>query len=175
MTEQRINSELTDGERKALAFHHLRATMAKKAVLDAAREGYKTARKQAKADGMVLADLDFMIRCSEIEDEGIVTDEIKRKTEIASWFNLPVLFQPDLFADRMDAQERITGEGEIAGLAGKNGESPYEKASQEDGWWLAGWRKGQDAMLKDFASAMEKKGNPIGDGDPFPETTGTIN
>lgn len=151
------NSELTPAEMKALHFHHLRAVMAQKEVLDAARTEYKRLRKVAKSDGIVMADLDFMMRCAELEDVSIVPEELKRRAEIASWYALPVNYQPDMFSDRTPMDDRAFEEGKAAGLAGKNPEPPYDAASKAGQRWLEGWHEGQRIMREDLQSAMEKR------------------
>ncbi|MCM0752011.1 hypothetical protein DEA98_14165 [Brucella pseudogrignonensis] len=66
-------------------------------------------------------------------------------------------FQSDLLRDRAPAIERIEGEGELAGLAGKDADSGYDKGSDEDTAWLRGWDKGQKFMRDNLQAAMENK------------------
>ncbi|MEJ8571272.1 hypothetical protein [Microbaculum marinum] len=150
-------TELTAEERKSLHFHHYRRIAAKKDELDAIREEYKTLRKEAKADGLILADVDFMLKCAEIQDDSIVTDELRRRTEIAAWFALPVQYQADLFTGFSDAHDRIEKEGEAAGLAGRNVDShDYAKGSTEAEVYERGWDRGQKTMRDDLQAALEK-------------------
>lgn len=58
--------------------------------------------------------------------------------------------------DRAPAIERIEGEGELAGLAGKDPKSPHDAGSNEDMVWLRGWDRGQAIMRDNLQSAMEK-------------------
>lgn len=172
------NSELTLAEWRALHFHHFRRIEDQKAAVKAAQAELKTLRKAAKADGCVMADLDYMARCADLEDPEIVPEEIRRRAEIASWFALPVNYQPDMFVDRAPIDDRAFEEGKAAGLRGKNPEAPYDAASKAGQEWLRGWHEGQRIMRDDLQSAMEKRnaakeGDELiqghDDGDPFAE------
>lgn len=178
MTHAGHNSDLTEGERKALFFHHLNTIQAQTAVVDKANEEKKRLRKLAKADGIILSDIDFAQKALEIEDNSILPERLRRETEIAQWLNLPVLFQPDLFEDRAPAVDRIKEDGRVAGLNGRNAESGYAEGSDEDTIWLEGWEEGQQVLRDDLESAMEKKNaakqqvedeKESSEGDPFPE------
>ena len=148
------NSALTPSELRALHFHHFRLIEDQKAEVKAAQTVLKTLRKTAKADGCVMADLDYMARCADLEDASIVPEEIRRRAEIASWFALPVNYQSDMFADRTPIDDRAYEEGRVAGLSGKNCETVYDgKVGQR---WIEGWHEGQRLMREDLQSAMEK-------------------
>jgi ribosome modulation factor len=151
------SGELTPSEWRALHFHHFRAIEAQKAIVKAAQDALKTLRKTAKADGCVMADLDYMARCAELEDPAIVPEELRRRAEIASWFALPVNYQPDMFVDRMPLDERAEEEGVAAGLAGKDPKPPYDETSSAGQRWLVGWHRGQAQMREDLQRAMEKR------------------
>src|SRR5262245_39488117 len=110
------NSELSAGEQRALMFHHFNAIEAQKALVKEAQDALKKLRKTAKADGSVMADLDYMARCAALEDPDIVPAEILRRAEIASWFALPVNYQPDMFTDRTPIEDRAFEEGKASGL-----------------------------------------------------------
>lgn len=172
------NSELTEAERKSLFFHHYQKIQAQDEIVKAAAAERKRLRKLARADGIVLSDMDFAMRCAETDDPSIVPDELRRQMEIASWFSLPVQYQPDLFVDRAPADERFEAEGYTAGMKGKDANSGHSKGSKEDKAWLKGWEKGQAEMRDALASAMEKKkaataepdqSAPSTGKDPFPE------
>ncbi|GAB4351450.1 MAG: hypothetical protein Kow0026_08530 [Oricola sp.] len=151
------NSKLTEGEQKALAFHHFRAIMAQKAKVDEQKEQYKKLRKLAKADGIVLADIDFMMRCASLDDDSIVPEELKRRMQIASWFALPVNFQLDMFATQ-DADRKPYEEGVAAGLAGGEPKPPelYEGNAGKRNKWMEGYHAGKEALEANLATAMEK-------------------
>lgn len=174
------SGELTPAEGRALMFHHFRLIEAQKVVVKAAQDDLKKLRKTAKADGLVMADLDFMARCADLEDPTIAPAELKRRAEIASWFALPVNFQPDMFTDRMPLDDRAYEEGIAAGLQGKDPVAPYDQASGTGQRWLQGWHEGQRQMRDELVTAMTKKNSANAakdelihgadhDGDPFEE------
>ncbi|WP_157632729.1 hypothetical protein [Hoeflea sp. 108] len=173
------NSELSVGEQRALMFHHFNLIEAQKGIVRSAQDALKKLKKTAKADGLVMADLDYMARCAALEDPDIVPAEILRRAEIASWFALPVNFQPDMFVDRTPLEDRAFEEGKAAGLLGKGPEAPYDAASAAGQAWLQGWHEGQRIMREDLQSAMEKRNAAKGGdeliqggeevGDPFAE------
>jgi len=174
------NSELTPAELKALKFHHFHAISSQQAKVKEQQDDYKRLRKLAKADGIILSDLDFMMKCAEAEDETIVTDRIKREAEIAKWFALPIAFQPDMFGD-LDAEpleDRAAREGEASGFRGKEPNPPYDVANTAGQAWLKGWHLGNKSRAEALASALEKvnaakDGDELiqghDDGDPFDE------
>lgn len=151
------SGDLTAGESRALMFHHFNAVEAQKTIVKEAQDALKKLRKTAKADGIVMADLDYMSRCAALDDPEIVPAEILRRAEIASWFALAVNFQPDMFEDRTPIEDRAFEEGKAAGLQGKNPDAPYDAASKTGQGWLQGWHEGQRIMRDDLLTAMEKK------------------
>lgn len=161
MTTAGHNSELSVGEQRALMFHHFNSIEAQKAKVKEAQDALKKLRKTAKADGIVMADLDYMARCAALEDPDIVPAEILRRAEIASWFALPVNFQPNMFDDRTPLEDRAFEEGKAAGLLGKSPTAPYDGTAGQN--WLQGWHEGQRIMREDLQSAMEKRNAAKGD------------
>lgn len=150
------NSQLTENERKALFFHHLRKRTGHNGQLAQINAAKKADGKLAQADGIVLGDLDYAIKAINADDKATVTDRFLAHGEVLSWLNLTPGFQSDLLRDRAPAIERIEGEGELAGLAGKDPESSYDKGSDEDQAWLRGWHRGQAIMRDNLKNAMEK-------------------
>lgn len=159
MTGHNGGDDLTPAEIKALKMHHFRAIQAQKERCEEQNAEYKRLRKLAKADTIVLSDIDFMMKCAEIEDAEIISDRLKREVEIATWFALPVQYQPDMFGDveREPAEDRAARDGAAAGFAGKNPEPPYDVASPQGQAWMKEWHAAQAQMLSDLASAMEKR------------------
>lgn len=153
------NSKLTPEEWKALKFAHYHACQAAQEAVAAAAAERSRVRKLAKADGVILSDIDFMMRCAEVDDAKIVAEQLKREVEIASWFALPVTFQADLFEEdkREPAVDRAAREGSAAGFAGKDARSPYGPGSQQDQAWMEAWHHSQKVMRDGLQSAMEKK------------------
>ncbi len=151
------SSTLSAAEARALHFHHFNAIQAQKDVVKSASDVLKKLRKTAKADGVVMADIDYMARCAALEDPEIVPAELARRAEIASWFALPVNYQVDMFTDRAPIEDRAFEEGKSK--AQRNGDPvpPYDAASAAGQAWMNGWHEGQRIMRDDLQAAMEKK------------------
>jgi ribosome modulation factor len=171
---------LTEAEREALLFHHLRHIKTAKEELEEARSEYNRLRKLAKADGFKLRNVDFAMKCWEAEDEQTIADDLREQAQIAMWFNLPLNFQGNLFdADRTPADERAFADGKRAGLQGKSCEAPRDLSQQNSQKWIAGWHEGQRMMRDDLQAAIEKanaakvdedEDGEEEDSDPFPQT-----
>jgi hypothetical protein len=158
MSEAGHNTELTPAEWKALKFDHFHKIAAQKAKVEAEQTEYKRLRKLAKADQIILSDIDFMLKCAEIEDEMILTDRIKREAEIAAWFALPIQFQSDMFDVGLEPiEDRAAREGEAAGYRGKEPTPPYDVSSTAGQAWLKRWHVGNEYRMADLATALEKK------------------
>jgi hypothetical protein len=157
MSEVGHNSELTPAERKALFMNHYLPIAAQLAKVQEAQAEYKKLRKLAKADKIALSDIDFALKCAEVDDGGILVDRLKREAEIASWFALPVDFQPDMFGDfdREPGEDRARREGRKAGATGE-GANPYDENSKEGRAWAEEWRVEQKKNADAFLSAQEK-------------------
>lgn len=147
---------LTENERKSLFFHHMRKRLAHNTDIAELNALKKADGRTAQADGIILGDLDYAIKALNADDKVTVTDRYIAHGEVLSWLNLVPGFQTDLLRDRAPAIERIQGEGELAGLAGKDALSPYDVGSNEDLAWLAGWSHGQAIMRDNLQNAMEK-------------------
>lgn len=163
------SKDLTENERKALFFHHMRKRMEHNAKIAEHNAAKKADGKLAQHDGLVLGDLDYAIKAIDADDKVTVIDRFIAHGEVLGWLNLTPGFQTDLLRDRAPAIERIEGEGELAGLAGKDPVSPHEKGSDEDAAWLRGWERGQQIMRDNLESAMTKKNAAkAADNDPDP-------
>lgn len=167
------NSELTPDERKALFFDHYRPIAAQLERVKAEQAEYKRLRKLAKADKIGLWEIDYALRCAEVEDENIIPDRIKREAEIAAWFALPVEYQPDMFGDfgREPGEDRARREGRKAGATG-NGSNPYDENSVMGRAWADEWQKEQAKARDALVTAMEKRNAAAAaadddDADPF--------
>lgn len=150
------SNELTAAERKALMMHHMRAISAQQAVCDRENEERKRLRKLAKTDGIALSDIDYGLRILAIEDPEVITDELRRRHELAEWFGLPVHSQAEFDFEREPAVDRAFREGAVAGSLGKDMNPPYGSPSALYDAWKDGWRQAQDSMLADFKTASEK-------------------
>lgn len=168
MSDVGHNSELTPTERKALMMDHYRQIGEAKDALDEARKEYNKRRKLAKADKIKLADIDFMFRCAEVDDADIIVDDLKRRAEIASWFALPVDFQPDMFGDfeREPGVDRARREGRAAGATGQ-GSNPYDENSPQGRAWAEEW-SAEQKKLRDAAQARMERANAAAANDADP-------
>lgn len=151
------SGELTEAQRKALFFHHLRRRMERDAEVKEAKDARKEDGKLAQADGMVLGDLDYAIKAITADDKKTVTDRFVAEGEILTWLGLSSGFQSDMFRDRAPAIEKIEKAGELAGYAARERESGYAPKSDEDTRWLASYDAAQKQMQADLQAAMEKR------------------
>ena len=150
------NSTLSENEKIALFFHHLRKRQAHNAVIAEANAAKKADAKLAKNDKQDIGQLDFAIKTINSNDKAASADQFFQHGEILTWLNVIPGFQADLLRDLAPAMERIEGEGKLAGLAAKDAVSPYAAGSDEDLVWLRGWDSGQAIMRDNLESAMEK-------------------
>jgi hypothetical protein len=151
------NAALVENERKALFFSHARDRVRIDAEIKKLRDQRKTAGKLAQSEGIQLADLDYAIKAMEAEDKKTISNRYASQGEILDWLGIIPGFQPDMFKDRMPALERITRDGELAGLMGKDRTSGYAAGSDEDKHWSGGWDSGQKIMRENLESAMLKR------------------
>jgi hypothetical protein len=160
MTTGHNSGALTENEEKALFFYHVRRDMASKARLKEIQAQIKADRKLAQADNIALSRIDFAEKALDADDKTTITQKVNDQIKIMEWLNIIPPASKDLFADRAPKEEKIEGQGEIAGMsaeAGVSRTSPYAKGSTDDEAWLRGWDRGQAIMRDDLESAMTKK------------------
>jgi len=152
------SGELTPAERKALFMDHYRPIAAQLEIVSEAKAEYNRLRKLAKADKIKLADIDFALRCAEVDDGNIIVDDLRRQAEIAAWFALPVEFQPDMFGDfnREPSEDRARREGRKAGATGV-GSNPYDENSEPGKAWAEAWSAEQKIAQEALLSSMTKR------------------
>lgn len=152
------SKDLTPAEQKALYMHHFGAILKQTEKCKAENALRLKLRKQAKADGIVLADIDFGLRCAQIEDPSVIVNEQKRRAEIGRYFALPIGAQSEFDFDREPAVDRARREGERAGYEAVNADTnPYDENSAQGRAWAEGWKEAQAEMAANLQSAMEKK------------------
>jgi len=150
------SNDLTPRQYRALYMEHFNAILRQTEVCKAENAARLELRKRAKADGIILGDIDFGMRCAQIEDPQVITDEKRRQLEIMRFFALPIGAQVELALDREPIVERAAREGEYAGYAAKDRDSnPYEVNSEPGRAWAAAWDDAQAQMLEDLRQAME--------------------
>lgn len=168
------SNKLTEDEEKALFFYHVRNDMALKAKRKEIDAQIKAGRKIAQSDDIVLSRIDFCEKALDAEDKTTITQKVNDQLRIMEWLHIIPAYNNDLFADRAPKEEKIEGQGEIAGLAAKDRVSGYAAASADDKAWLHGYDRGQAIQRDNVETAMKKKRatkskeEPPSDGeDPF--------
>ncbi|MDW9804229.1 hypothetical protein GOA91_15080 [Sinorhizobium meliloti] len=152
------SKDLTPAEQKALFMHHLGEILKQTDICKAENAKRLALRKQAKANGIVLADIDFGLRCAQIEDPQIIINEQQRRAQIGQYFALPIGAQTEFDFDREPAVDRARREGERAGYeAASPNTNPYDENSTQGRAWAKGWKEAQAEMAANLQSAMEKK------------------
>ncbi|MGC4026233.1 MAG: hypothetical protein QM744_14455 [Mesorhizobium sp.] len=149
---------LTPVEDRALFFHHFNKIAAQRAIVDAAKAEEKRLRKIAKADQIALRDIDFAMRCAEIDDAMIVADDLRRHFLIAHWFALPVGEAPEFDFDAEPINDRAAREGLAAGLAAKDRDAnPYDPNTPVGRIWTENYDQGQQEARDNLEAAMTKR------------------
>lgn len=143
------------------AFHyHLGVITQMQAAVDFHKKNLKNARRAAQDGGIVLHDLDTVIRMREEEPETVQT-AIKRLATYAYWLGLAPGVQGDLFqqtAAAVNAEVVAEEEGYVEGLEGRTAEGERYDVSNPIGQArLKGWNRGQDVVKKHFVARSEAK------------------
>ena len=120
--------------------------------LDVVKARKKKARKEIKAMGFNLGDLDATMRMMDWgRDE--VMEHFERRERYARWVKLPVGAQSNMFEGdepkSESAGELVFAKAYQAGIQGKSPECPeqYLDHSQD---WAKGWKAGQDSLAMDM-------------------------
>ncbi|API52889.1 hypothetical protein BMW22_15800 [Rhizobium leguminosarum] len=170
------SKDLTENEEKALFFFHVRKDMASKAKLKEIQAQIKADRKLAQADSIALSRIDFAEKALDADDKTTITQKVNDQLKIMEWLNIIQAYNNDLFANRAPKEEKIEGQGEIAGLAAAERVSNYAAASADDKAWLRGYDRGQAIMRDNLEKAMMKKRAksskeepPASGSNPFPK------
>jgi len=151
-------TELTAAERKTLFMHHYRKITAQAAKVKIEADYLKELRKLAKADTIVLSDIDFAVRCAKVDNSEIIPEEIKRHIEIAQFFALPVGQQTEMDFDREPANDKAKREGTAAFFAGSPREpTQYAPDSRSGQAYMKAWDAAEATEQSDLASAFQKK------------------
>ena len=135
-------------------FHYHVGEIARKTdAVAAVRKILKDARRRAQDAGIILHDLDTVVRMRDEEPE-TVQKAIKRLATYAYWMGLSPGVQGDLFeAATVAHSEEAAAEqqGYIEGLEGVTAEGDrYDMTNPIGQARLRGWRRGQDVVLQRF-------------------------
>lgn len=153
------NSALTDEDRKVLLLQHVGKIIDLDEQIAELREKRKTARRLAKTDGFDLGtEIDLAVKISKADDDETIAANLAKQLRIASYFQLPVSFQMNLFDQAStDALDRIMEEGARAGYLAKERKSPYADGSEEDQVWLRGYDGSQERARDVWQRAAEQR------------------
>lgn len=121
--------------------------------LDIVKARKKKARKEVKAMGFNLGDLDAVVRMMDwSRDE--VKEHFDRKAQYAAWVKLPIGSQGNMFGEESEpeketAAELVFAKAYQAGIKGSSPECPEEYLNHNQEW-LKGWKGGQDSLAMDM-------------------------
>ncbi len=129
---------------------HVQKIAAAEKRKDDAVNALRTARKAAKTDGIVLADMDAARRLLKLA-AGEVEGQFNNMVRYAKYLGAPVYSQFDLFSNDEDSVGRACREGTSAGRTGASeGTNPYDVTSPEGQAWLSNFRDEQNRLMKEF-------------------------
>lgn len=154
-------------ERHALLMDHVRQEVEWQERLKVIKDERNKGRKIARADGFSLAELDFAYKTVMSSDQNIQVESTRARINVLQGLSVIPAGEPDLFAERRDADERQYDEGKADGLAGKDAPPATEQEK------LRGWTDGQEILASAFkkkeADSAEQKAK---DNEIIPTTTG---
>lgn len=145
-------AELTEDQKRALAFHHkgqYSRALAEKKEADAK---FKNMCKSIIAEGTAIDDIKSMLSLEKDGGEEVLRADIERMMKVARWMGAHIGEQFDLeeaIADRRTVDERQFTEGKLAGMRGETCVAPYTGPGGQH--WTRGWHEGQAALV----SALE--------------------
>lgn len=147
---------------RGLFFGHISKLQAAMADKEDADAEVKRVKGVAKADGINVEDLKFVMKAIQAEDPQSVVDRLRRQLKYAEWLNLVPQGQGDLFMDRRPADEASYHEGLADGLKGVSldlGRGDH---------YARGWQEGQAELAKGFSAIGSGAMEEGSDEDPFP-------
>jgi len=152
--EHRVNSELTDDEKRALLIVHKGAYEQALADKKAADAEFKNICKKAVAEcgKSAVAEIKAAIMLDAPGGKMAVEAEIARLHRVARWMGLPVGAEPMMFemVDRRPAVDIAYDQGKAGGMAGVTAQPPYDTSVPQYQRWLEGWHDGQEIVASAF-------------------------
>lgn len=150
--EARTIEELSDEDRQALFFDHLRkARPLFEAKKEAARD-LKEAKELAQAEGVSWKDIEAAIKADTDEGKAKLIADVLRQQRLAQWLGLPVGASRDMFDDEAngDQAKRAAADGKRAGMNGDPCKPPthYAPGSEAYTAWCAGHADGNAALAR---------------------------
>lgn len=127
---------------RATFFAHLAKIQQAAGVKAEADADFSQAKKLAKADGIAIEDIKYVMDAIKAEDVETVRARLARQAMYLEWLSILSRGQGDLFADRRPADEASYDAGFAAGLLGHFADA--EKGTE----WMRGWSDGQAELGK---------------------------
>lgn len=157
---QPVGSNRIPDDREVLLRHHLAKLESIDERMQAIREEWKAARKEAVADGFALRDeIDLGMRIRTADKREMISASLRRQLQTAAYLGLPVNFQMDMFAGAAASDDAIATafeSGLTAGIEGLNPQSPEQFAAGDlNQAWMDGWHKGQERLREAMQRRME--------------------
>lgn len=178
--DARVNSDLTDDERRSLFLQGIaeieREQKKKAELVNPIDAKIKLARKRLKAEGFPKDEVDDGLRQRKMEPEQVMA-AVQSRFRVARWLGFAPGYQANLFGDGVDRTpvlERAYGEGRTAGMSGDDPKAPEKFAPGSDtaNEWMRGWHDGQEVLLSALAKRKpvdleeaEGEGMPDAEGD----------
>lgn len=147
--------QLSDAERQALHFVHVRDYQVALAAKKKADAGLKNEAKRIKAEGGSVRAVKLTIELQTPEGEAAFRARLAEEQEIASWNGVGV--QVDMFADeRQPAEDRAYEEGRRAGMKGESNRPPYDPSVPQHQKWLAGYSDGNAVLASEGIKQLQQ-------------------
>lgn len=178
--------ELTDDQRQALFFGHLKKVRTFKEKIASLsgelRAQYKLAKAEIGDDAR--ASINDALLLETDEGQAKMEAAIARQARVARWMAVPLGAQPDFFnTDMAPATDRAFDAGKAARLKGEPLKPPHDPSVPQFDAWSRGWHAGQqalnDAQRRDDALAFPEPEramliDAVGDQDEIGEEEATF-
>jgi hypothetical protein len=158
------DTELTDDQRAALLFQHVRSY---KTALEAKKKAdadIKNICKIAKAEcgKDAVESIKDKIKMETEEGQAEVKAQIERQLRVARWMGADVgtQFSMNLEVDRTPAEDRAYDDGKRVGLAGGPCNPPHDPSVPQYAKWMGGFHAGQAVLA---AGIKRKEPEPEAD------------
>ncbi|MEM8791062.1 MAG: hypothetical protein AAGE80_05560 [Pseudomonadota bacterium] len=162
-TQAAIGHNTPDGVSKEVFLGHVRSIAREKAAVKEAQAKLNRARQSAKADNILLKDLDLCVALAELSTPEQI-EKLNTQRTYMEYLNAPLGTQMTLFSpssdDDLSDEERIEqikkdadAKGYFEGVKGVLFEdgNPHEANSPAGQAWIGGYRRGQEEAAKKIA------------------------
>lgn len=142
------STPLSDAERQALHFRHVKEYERELAAKKKADADLKNTAKRIKAEGDSVAAVKLTIELHTPEGEAAFRARMAEQAEVAAWNGVGM--QVDMFADeRQPAEDRAFEEGRRAGMKGESNKPPYDPSVPQHTRWLEGYSDGNAVLASE--------------------------